>query len=251
MTGDIGQRLPVEFLDGRDERVGVSLPLSRPRGNRTEFGYLGSRFVWFETRRLEGDIGYLSFNFFLDPSRLVPEFGKAVQSCIRCAGLIIDLRGNPGGIGAMSMGMAGWLISKPDQRLGTMHMRSMPLKFVIIPRAQTYDGPVAILVDGCSASTSEIFAGGFQDLGRARIFGTRTAGAALPSIFEKLPNGDGFQYAVANYVSEGGKPLEGRGVTPDTVAALTRRALLEGHDPALDEAVAWIRAENRSGAGEP
>ena len=48
-----------------------------------------------------------------------------------------------------------------------------------------------------------------KDVKRARIFGTRTAGAALPSVISKLPNGDGFQYAIANYISEGGKPLEG------------------------------------------
>jgi carboxyl-terminal processing protease len=251
MTGDIGEKVPVDFLDGSGAQVHVSLPLSLPRGNRTEFGYLGARFVWFEARKIEGDVGYLAFNFFLDPSRLVPEFGKTVQSCLRCSGLVIDLRGNPGGIGAMSMGMAGWLVSRLDQRLGTMYMRTMPLKFIIIPRAQTYNGPVAVLVDGCSASTSEIFAGGLQDLGRARVFGTRTAGAALPSVFERLPNGDGFQYAVANYVSEGGKPLEGRGVTPDVLAVPTRKALLEGHDPALDAAVAWIRKESFSGPGDP
>jgi len=46
-----------------------------------------------------------------------------------------------------------------------------------------------------------------QDLGRARIFSTRTAGAALPAAFTRLPNGDGFQYIMANYISEGGKPL--------------------------------------------
>ena len=74
---------------------------------------------------------------------------------------------------------------------------------------------LAILVDGCSASTSEIFAGGLQDVKRARVFGTHTAGAALPSVISKLPNGDGFQYAIANYISVGGKPLEGIGVTPD------------------------------------
>jgi len=41
--------------------------------------------------------------------------------------------------------------------------------------------------------------GGMQDLKRARIFGTRTAGAALPSAFTRLPNGDGFQFILANY----------------------------------------------------
>jgi carboxyl-terminal processing protease len=60
-------------------------------------------------------------------------------------------------------------------------------------------------------------------------------------VIEKLPNGDGFQYAVANYVSEGGQPLEGIGVKPDVVVKLTREALLAGHDPVLDAALEWIR----------
>jgi carboxyl-terminal processing protease len=96
-------------------------------------------------------------------------------------------------------------------------------------------------VDGTSASTSEIMAEGLKDLGRARIFGTHTAAAALPSVFEKLPDGDGFQYAIANYISEGGRPLEGLGVTPDVETPITREALLAGKDPALDAAVNWIK----------
>ena len=103
------------------------------------------------------------------------------------------------------MGMAGWFIAQPDQNLGTLYMRDTTLKFVVNPRLTTFAGPLAILVDGTSASTSEIMAEGLKDLGRARIFGTRTAAAALPSVFEKLPNGDGFQYAIANYISEGGQ----------------------------------------------
>jgi len=62
-------------------------------------------------------------------------------------------------------------------------------------------------------------------------------------VVEKLPNGDGFQYAIANYVSEGGQELEGDGVTPDVEVALTRETLLDGHDIVIDAAVAWIRAE--------
>jgi carboxyl-terminal processing protease len=142
----------------------------------------------------------------------------------------------------MAMGMAGWFISQPDQKLGTLYMRDTTLNFVVNPRLATFAGPLAILVDGTSASTSEIMAEGLKDLGRARIFGTRTAAAALPSVFERLPNGDGFQYAIANYISEGGKPLEGLGVTPDVETPVTRQALLAGKDPALDAAVAWIES---------
>jgi carboxyl-terminal processing protease len=121
-----------------------------------------------------------------------------------------------------------------------MFLRASSLQFVVFPRPEPFRGPLGVLVDGCSASTSEIFAGGLQDLGRARIFGTRTAGAALPSLFERLPNGDGFQYAVGNYISAGGQPLEGHGVTPDEAVAPSRAALLAGHDPVLDAAVNWI-----------
>jgi len=127
--------------------------------------------------------------------------------------------------------------------LGTMYLRDATLNFVINPRAQVFTGPVAVLVDGSSASTSEIFAGGLQDLGRARVFGTHTAAAALPSVFERLPNGDGFQYATANYISKGGKPLEGLGVTPDVEVKVSRQTLLAGHDPVVEAALEWIQRQ--------
>ena len=234
----------IEFLDGDGKHVSKTIEPGQPKGELVQFGYLNPIQVWFKSSRVgDGNIGYVAFNAFLDAQRLMTSFGEAVQSCEKCQGFIVDLRGNPGGIGIMAMGMAGWFIAQPDQKLGTLYMRDTTLRFVVNPRLTTFAGPLAILVDGTSASTSEIMAEGLKDLGRARIFGTRTAAAALPSVFEKLPNGDGFQYAIANYISEGGKPLEGLGVTPDVETPLTRQALLAGKDPALDAAVAWI--ENR------
>lgn len=242
LEGAGGETVAVEFLDDTARKVTKNLGHAKPRGTLTQFGYLYPSYVWFDSSREGGGkIGYVGFNLFLDPSRLMKLFGDAVTSCMQCDGFIIDLRGNPGGLGAMAMGMAGWFIDKPNQLLGTLYMRDTTLKFVVNPRAKTFAGRLAILVDGASASTSEILAGGLKDLGRARIFGTRTAAAALPSTFEKLPNGDGFQYAIANYISEGGKPLEGLGVTPDVDAPLSREALLQGKDPALDAAIAWIQ----------
>ena len=125
----------------------------------------------------------------------------------------------------------GWRAGSFRSRIkssATLYMRDTTLKFVVNPRLTTFAGPLAILVDGTSASTSEIMAEGLKDLGRARIFGTRTAAAALPSVFERLPNGDGFQYAIANYISEGGKPLEGLGVTPDVETPVTRAGAAGG-----------------------
>ena len=237
----LGAPVSLEFLDGSGQHVTKTLAQGQPKGVLVQFGYLNPGHVWFESSRAGGgNIGLVRFNMFLDVEHVMKQFGDAVESCAKCDGFIIDLRGNPGGIGMMAMGMSGWFIDKPDQRLGTLTMRDTTLKFVVNPRLKTFPGPLAILVDGTSASTSEIMAQGLKDLGRARIFGTRTAAAALPSVFEKLPNGDGFQYAIANYVSEGGQPLEGLGVTPDVETPVTRQALLEGKDPPLDAAVDWI-----------
>ena len=246
MGGAVGQTRKYAINSGNgiagNSTTSIDLTLRLPRGQLAGFGNLPPQPVWFESKRL-ANTGYIRFNLFLDLPRLMPEFGEAVQQCSRCDGLIIDLRGNPGGIGAMAMGMAGWLVDKPGQRLGTMYMRGATLNFVINPRTEAYTGPVAILVDGSSASTSEIFAGGLQDLGRARIFGTRTAGAALPSVITLLPNGDGFQYAVANYISQGGKALEANGVIPNQEVKLTRETLLAGHDAVVEAALDWIQKQ--------
>jgi carboxyl-terminal processing protease len=122
-----------------------------------------------------------------------------------------------------------------------MRSRTETLHFVVNPQAQRYTGKVAILIDELSASTSEIFAGGLQDLRRARVFGRRSPGAALPSVIEQLPNGDRYQYAISDYVSASGKALEGQGVTPDVPVALDLKALRAGKDPDIVAATRWIK----------
>jgi carboxyl-terminal processing protease len=245
LSGQVGGARSMVFADQNNARVLLDVKLVPPRGEFSGFGNLPPQPVWFESKKL-GNTGYIRFNIFLDLVHVMQEFGDAVQQCAHCDGIVIDLRGNPGGIGAMAMGMAGWLVKQTGERLGVMYMRGAALNFFINPRAEAFEGPVAVLVDGSSASTSEIFAGGLKDLGRARIFGTRTAAAALPSVITRLPNGDGFQYAVANYVSQGGKALEGNGVVPDVEVKLTRAALLAGHDTVVDTALDWIRKQKGS-----
>jgi carboxyl-terminal processing protease len=169
----------------------------------------------------------------------MPIFNRFVEARLDAPGLIIDLRGNGGGLGWLAMGMAGWLLEEPAH-LGVMSTRETDLKVLVRPRPETFSGLVAILIDPLSGSASEMLAGGLQDLGRARVFGTTSAGAVLPSMVEKLPNGDGFQYAFAHYVSAGGTVLEGRGVTPDDEVEAAQEALLAGRDPVVEAALAWI-----------
>ena len=83
-----------------------------------------------------------------------------------------------------------------------------------------------------------------QDLGLARIFGNRTAGLALPSVVAKLPNGDRFQYAFADYHSVSGRSLEANGVVPDEVITINRQMLQASDDPVLDRAMEWIKQQH-------
>jgi len=240
LAGEQGSRVRVTFRDARGRDTTLDMLRARPRGVEFSFGNLPPMYFWVESHKVRPDIGYIRFNLFFAPEALNKAFENALQDWTGCRGFVIDLRGNPGGIGGLALGVAGWFLDQPGLRLGDMFLRTAKIKFVVFPRPAPFRGPLAILVDGCSASTSEILAGGMQDLKRARVFGVRTAGAALPSVFERLPNGDGFQYAVANYISEAGKQLEGAGVIPDEAAAPSRRELLEGRDTALDRAIAWI-----------
>lgn len=240
--GEVGKSLSATFVDGAGREVTKSIPAAAPSGRPSRLGNLPTFYVDFRSQRLAGpagDVGYFWFSAFLDPQHLMPKITAAIGSFADCKGIVIDLRGNPGGLGVMAMGVAGHFVPE-QQKLGDMITRDGTMKFLIFPRANTYPGKVAILIDETSVSTSEILAGGMKDLGRARLFGSRTAGMALPSTIARLPNGDGFQYAFANYVSVGGKALEGDGVSPDVTAPPTRADLLAGRDNALEAAKAWI-----------
>jgi carboxyl-terminal processing protease len=239
MHGVDGTQATVELLAGT-KKVDVSLARKPPAGRMVSLGNLGPEPLEYEARMIDKEVAYIRLSIFLDPATVVPAIAKDLGAMKTAKGVVIDLRGNPGGIGAMAMGIAGYLVSEQDKKLGTMKTRQASLDFVINPQAEVYKGKVAILVDEMSASTSEIFAGGMQDLGRAKVFGRSTPGAALPSVIDTLPNGDRFQYAIANYTSASGVVLEGKGVVPDVPVKLEPKVLLSGTDPDLIAAVRWI-----------
>lgn len=244
LGGFVGDRVVVRFRDGEDQVREIAITLVKPRGTLARFGNLPPIHVRCEVRTLVENIGYVYLSTFFDPPKVMPRFIQAVRDHRQAPGFILDLRGNPGGIGFMAVGIGGWFVKDANLRLGTMITRDSKVNFVLNPQDEPFLGPLAVLVDAASASTSEILAGGLKDIGRARIFGTRTAGAALPSVITRLPNGDGFQYAFANYISAGGKPLEGIGVIPDVEVIPERADLLAGKDPVLEAAVQWIRQQS-------
>ncbi|HKY98448.1 MAG TPA: S41 family peptidase, partial [Gemmatimonadaceae bacterium] len=212
-------------------------------GKLSQFGNLPPIAALVKTSKVptpSGCVGVIGFNIWLP--ELGPELDKAVNDVRSCDGIVIDLRGNPGGLGAMVMGFGGYFVDT-TQSLGTMRSRFVKLNFVINPRAVVYKGPLAILVDPMSASTSEIFAAGMQRIGRARVFGEPSAAAALPAMMERLPSGDVFVHAGADFTDPAGKRVEGVGVVPDEVVALKIAELSQGRDAPLDHAVRWIASE--------
>jgi carboxyl-terminal processing protease len=239
LRGQQSESVDVEFHDGRELKT-LKLGRVQPRGEQFVMGEMPSQYFWVETNTTPDDIRIIKFNAWLNPEGVARAFSEIMSDAGSVKGFVIDLRGNPGGIAGMAMGAAGWFTTQHGLKLGTMIFRNQNLNVVVFPRPNATNAPLAILVDGSSASTSEIFAGGMQDLKRARVFGSRSAGAALPSAFIRLANGEGFQYIIANYISESGETLEGQGVTPDEIVIPTQNELLAGKDPVMDRALAWI-----------
>jgi carboxyl-terminal processing protease len=197
--------------------------------------------------------GVIGFNVWM--AQVNEPRAAAIDTYRSADGLIIDLRGNPGGLAGMIMGLAGQILDTPSL-IGTMRTRQVPrLEFVANPRRATMDGrtvkpyagPVAIIVDEMSASASECFAGGLQDLGRVRVFGRTSMGAALPASTKRLSNGDVLEYVVGDFVTSKGRSLEGTGVVPDEAQPLSVEALARGEDAPLKAALAWIDRAGKEG----
>ncbi len=242
LRGEPGESLELLLEDESGKSSMARLELTKPGGKMIRFGELPPMRLDLVYERLSQETGYIHVSSFFDPEAFESLLRQATFDCRNCRGMIVDLRRNPGGIGALAGGLAGWFVDQ-SQSLGTSFFRNTQLKIMANPRPGAFLGKLAILIDAQSASTSEIFAGGMKDLRRARIFGRRSAGMALPSAIEKLPTGDGFQYTTANYISAGGKPLEGLGVEPDVLIEPTRQQLLKGIDATRLAARQWIEKE--------
>ena len=251
LSGRVGRPVVARFETGTGETREVSLVPGEMPGTAVRFGNLPTMFANLRYERVpveDGCAGLIAFDVWM--TAVLAELEEAFQAVRDCDGIVLDLRGNPGGVASMVMGVSGYFMdeSKP---LGRMITRNNELNLVSMPRRVTsageamepFDGPVAILVDEQSMSTSEIFAAGMQEVGRVQVFGTTSAGQALPARMARLPNDDVLMHVFANLVTPEGVRVEGRGVVPDRTVPLDRQDLLEGRDPALEAALDWIRSQ--------
>ena len=166
-------------------------------------------------------------------------------------GYVLDLRGNPGGLLRISIDIArmwmdkGAIVSTVD--------RDGDREEVLADRSALTDKPIVVLVDGDSASASEILAGALKDNGRATIIGDQTFGKALVQSVHSLSDGSGLAVTIAHYYTPKGTDISKKGVTPDVVLNLTdsqkrrlyRRpeAIATSSDPYYARAINLLRNE--------
>ena len=248
LNGDSGSMVRVALSSAAGQPVRLQLTRRREPGVTSRFGNLPPLNVLLTRSRIpaaDGCVGYVRFNVWLTP--ISAAFDSTMQELAGCRGIILDLRGNPGGIAGLSMGIAGYFVDSIVP-LGVLKTRGNELRMVTNPRRvsfsgralRIYDRPLVILVDRQSVSTSEIFAAGMQYLKRARVFGDTTSGQALPALMGRLPNDDVLIHVFSDYTLPDGTRLEVRGVIPDAVLPVTRADLLAGRDAALLAAVQWV-----------
>jgi len=255
LQGEPGSECAVEFLDDSDAPVSLTLTRRAFPNEPVKIGNLPTFFSRFATREIPlpdgaGAAGVIWFNYWMVP--LMRQVDAAVDEYRDLDGIIIDLRGNGGGVMGMIMGLAGHFL---DQRtsLGTMKTRTTTLQIRANPRRVStsgtavapFGGPVAVLTDRLSGSASEVFAGGMQSIGRVRVFGDTTLGGVLPASMDRLPNGDVLYHAFGEFETATGVRLEGRGVYPDEEVPVTRADLLAGRDAPLEAALTWMAGERR------
>ena len=255
LSGPDGSEALLEIEGPAGDLQTRSVARERERGEVVTFGNLPPLVVRVEAaeRRTPAgrSAGLIAFSVWM-PAASGP-IDQAVDRFRAAAGLVIDLRGNPGGIVEMMRGVAGHIIDEPVS-LGRVQTRQATLTLAVNPRRATRDGrvvtpfsgPVAVLVDELTASASECFAGSLQSIGRARIFGRQTMGQALPASTRQLPSGDVLMHVLGDFVTPTGVRIEGPGVMPDEVVPLVSAALSGGGDPVLDAALAWIDRESGS-----
>jgi carboxyl-terminal processing protease len=189
---------------------------------------------------------YLRFDAFQRP--VTKQFKEALERFRDAPGLIIDLRKNGGGDLAVLLPIASYffgkktLFAKDSTRTGKPlsaygGLFKLPLQLYVGRSQAMYAGPVVILIDSHSASSSEVFAAGMQDTQRAKIIGSQSCGCVLGIAKPRVMKGGGvLEMSEVLWFTPKGRKLEGTGIVPDHVVMPTVADLQRKRDPVLMEA---------------
>jgi carboxyl-terminal processing protease len=184
--------------------------------------------------RLVGRIGMLRIEAF--SSGTAAASAAAVKRLTRqgARAIVLDLRGNPGGLLDQAVRVVS-LFLRPGASVVSLAGAHRPLRILYARGGSASTIPLAVLVDGSSASASEVVAGALKDHGRATIVGEPTYGKSLVQEIVQLPSGAALKLTVARYLTPAGLDISRNGVRPD---------IRSRH--ALDAAVRLFTARRRS-----
>ncbi|WOD38367.1 carboxyl-terminal processing protease CtpC [Nodosilinea sp. E11] len=205
----------------------------------------------------EGAVGYIRLTQF--SANAATEMSEAIADLESqgVTGYILDLRSNPGGLLYSSIDIARmWLDS--GTIVSTVNRQGVVDEETANSRALT-DKPLVVLVDGGSASASEILSGALRDNERAVLVGTRTFGKGLVQSVRSLGDGSGVAITVAKYLTPNGTDINKSGINPDIAVELTdeqreqlsteREAIGTSADPQYAEALRVLSVEIQEARG--
>ena len=169
---------------------------------------------------MKGDIAYI--RIFQFGERTNDEFNSALQSIDlkNTAGIILDLRSNPGGLVPVVVDVASHFI-KEGVVLTLVNNKGERTSESVHPNGVFTDLPMVVLVDQYSASGSEVLTGALRDHKRATIAGTKTFGKGSYDIDIPLQDGSDIYLTVGRWLTPDGQLIEGQGIEPDYVLDIT------------------------------
>lgn len=193
-----------------------------------------------------GDIAYIGLTQFEENT--VNEFTEAMKAAAGKKGLILDLRGNPGGILEAAVGISDQLLPEADI-VSAKDNRDKEV-FHYTSDEESWNKPIVVLVNGGSASASEIVAGALKDNKAATLVGEKTYGKGVVQTLVPLPGGGGIKLTTSEYFTPSGVSIQDKGIEPDVKVSLPEDVQAIGlehrdQDTQLQKAIAIIEESGR------
>ena len=168
-------------------------------------------------KKLQDDLGYIRIAQFQEITD--HDFSSALHQLESgekpLKGLILDLRNNPGGLLDQAIKISDFFIDEGVIVYTEGRVESQKIKFFAHKNEKVRDYPMVILVNGGSASGSEIVAGALQDHGKAVLVGTQTFGKGSVQTIIPLDDGSGIRITTARYYTPNGRSIQAKGIAPD------------------------------------